>query len=183
MKNEGAEDNASPGGTPAAASAGFLLYVESIPHEEWMKDPSKRSSTVQPAYADGVSIMDTPTKERHEIGYLEKNFKAWQTALLSLNDPHLPTLSEVLGAGRSFTLGELDYKKDGLKWRSDCFVRIIKQSDQLHERRLIIHLPNDGYFYVSEDLLPVMMKDQANGRPSRPAPRDGPSCKRRSGRS
>jgi hypothetical protein len=77
MKNEGAEDNVSPGGTPGpAASAGLpssmmftSLYVESIPkiqYEEWMQDPSQRPPTVQPA--------DTPTKERHDIGYLERNF-------------------------------------------------------------------------------------------------------------
>jgi hypothetical protein len=65
---------------------------------------------------------------------------------------------------------ELEYDKDGLTWRSDCLVRVIKQVKS-DKRRLVIHLPNDGYLYVSEDLLPVMMKDQANDRHLKTCPK------------
>jgi hypothetical protein len=57
-----------------------LMYLESIPkasYEQWMREKDRKLSPVKPA--ESLSDMDSPTKKRHDIGYISDILQSWQT--------------------------------------------------------------------------------------------------------
>jgi len=142
----------------------------------WLVEKNRRLSPVKPAGSSGLADMDTPTKKRHDIGYLCENLESWVT---ELNKPKnfggseftfLPSLAQVRGIEAipnpnlsltgPFTM---NYNRHGLKWRSD--VRTCGHIDKgVAWTNVVIHLPNDGFFYVEESLLPVVASNRRNER-------------------
>jgi hypothetical protein len=156
----------APTATPSPS--GDVSYVESIPREsfdQWLRDQNTKARPAVPATAENLSQMDTPTKERHDIGYITINFEAWKRRLLAEGEAILPSFDEVKIALANTLGSALEYQKDGLKWRSDYFVKVIRcKNPGETSRRLVLHFPNDGYFYVHESLLPVLSNQRVNER-------------------
>ena len=142
-----------------------LLYIEAIPHEsyvEWLKDPSKRLAPIKPASYENLTDMDEPTKERHDIGYISANLTSWNNRISGKG--LIPTFEKVQNATATTVPQEVEYDHDGLVWRSDYNIHIRRLTDGTKVRKLVVHLPNDGYFYVDEELLPVLCSSQRNER-------------------
>jgi hypothetical protein len=136
-----------------------LMYLESIPkasYEQWMREKDRKLSPVKPA--ESLNDMDSPTKKRHAIGYISEILQSWQTVYALA--PNFPSFQLVLAATVSTAASFIDFERDGLKWRSDY--RICQLTDtQGVWNNLVIHLPNDGFFYVAENLLPVLASRNA----------------------
>jgi hypothetical protein len=143
-----------------------LLYMKVIPRQiylEGLTDPSKKRSPIKPASEQNLADMDTPTKERHDIGYLCSNLESWKLRIAGQSI--LPTFDAVKKAKISTIAEEVEYDRDGLVWRSDYQILIRRQSQMRGQvRRLVLHLPNDGFFYVAESLLPVLLSNRRNER-------------------
>jgi hypothetical protein len=163
----GGESNANANAFPTSDMV-KLVYMEAIPRAsylEWRKDPSKKLSPIKPASEQNLADMDTPTKERHDIGYLCSNLESWKLRIVGQSI--LPTFDAVKQAKVSTVAEEVEYDRDGLVWRSDYQIHIRRQSQargQCEVRRLVLHLPNDGFFYVAESLLPVLVSNRRNER-------------------
>ena len=176
MKNEETEEVAatsaavatSPSSNLPSSDVLRLLYVDSIPRENferWLRDKTTKAQSVVPANAESLRQMDSPTKERHDIGYISNNFAAWKLRLNAEEAPILPSFDEVKNATTDTKRQELRYEKDGLVWRSDYFVRVIRgKKPRVLIRRLVLHFPNDGFFYVEESLLPILASGHNNER-------------------
>jgi len=142
-----------------------LCYIGAIPRAsylEWRQDPSKSLSPIKPATRQNLEDMDTTTKQRHDIGYINANLTSWNDRVHGQN--LIPTFETVRAAAATTVAEEVEYDRDGLVWRSDYHIRIQRMADGTMVRKLVIHLPNDGYFYVSEQLLPVLVSGRRNDR-------------------
>ena len=143
-----------------------LMYVESIPktsYKEWLAHKSKQLSPVKPATS--LDDMDSPTKKRHDISYICENFLDWSNRVNREGCPiMLPTLQEVQEATEGTAPLPIDYSRNGLIWRSDIRVCLLVDHKDVLWKNLVVHLPNDGFFYVDEALLPVLAKDKRNAR-------------------
>jgi hypothetical protein len=111
--------------------------------------------------------MDTPMKERHDIGYLCSNLESWKLRIAG--EPILPTFDAVKPGLDSTVAEDVEYDRDGLVWRSDYHIHIRRQSQgagkcECEVRRLVLNLPNDGSLYVAESLLPVLISNRRNER-------------------
>ena len=104
--------------------------------------------------------MDTPTKERHDVGYLSKILESWK----SVPKAKFPSSVEKVSNADYPTMPiEVQFERDGLKWRSDYRICILEDC-RGSWANLFIHLPNDGFFYVEESLLDVLKSDCPNIR-------------------
>jgi hypothetical protein len=150
----------------SATTSPALMYVESIPkasYKEWLADKSKRLFPAKPATS--VDDMDSPTKRRHDISYICENFLEWSNRVNREGCPiSLPTLQEVQAATEGNAPLPIDYVRDGLIWRSDIRVCLLVDHKDVLWKHFLVHLPNDGFFYVNEALLPVLAKDKRNAR-------------------
>lgn len=159
---------------PAKASASrfdespmvALMYVESIPkasYKEWVAEKSKKPSPVKPAAS--FEDMDSPTKKRHDISYICENFLAWFKRVSREGCPiTLPTLQDVQAATEANVPLPIDYDRDGLIWRSDIRVCLLVDNKDVLWKIFVVNIPNDGFFYVDEALLPVLASDKRNAR-------------------
>jgi hypothetical protein len=91
-------------------------------------------------------IMDDATRTSQKIEYLCENLNSWiaafETAGVTLPHP---------GGQPPGHLAELHYEYDGLQLRSDWRViaaHKVSPGDAVVERRVVIHLPSDGFFHV-----------------------------------
>lgn len=49
-------------------------------------------------------------------------------------------------------------------WRSDIRVCLLVDNNDVLWKNIVVHLPNDGFLYVDEALLPVLANDRRNPR-------------------
>ena len=113
-----------------------------------------------PATAVNLVDMDTPTKKRHQIAYIAENQQSWITRLERGNP--LPAFAVVRTATAATVPIPVDYDRDGLTWRSDFRICISYDNNAVQWKRLVLHFPNDGFFYVDEKLLPVLASNRRN---------------------
>jgi len=149
-----------------------LMYLESIPqasYNQWLKEKTRQLSPVKPAGASSLEDMDSPTKKRHKIGYICENLHSWATQLNEYTESNrggfviLPSVDQVRAYPTPTPPIECDYTRDGLKWRSD--VRTCFQAKHYGLwKNVVIHFPNDGFFYVDETLLPLLTTNNVNAR-------------------
>lgn len=147
------------------------MYMESIPkasYDEWKREKENRLSPVKPAAS--LDYMDSPTKKRHDIGYISENLESWTTRLADMGDP-TNTFAQVQAATTSTGPTAVNYKRDGLEWRSDFRIFVVYDGKGTSKKSLTLHLPNDGFFYVAESLLPVLASGRVNDKD--PDHRDG----------
>jgi hypothetical protein len=144
---------------------GALMYVESIPkasYEQWRSEKERKCSPVKPATT--LEDMDTPTKKRHDVGCISENFQSFVERLnMEGGMDGFPSFEEVQAAKQGTVPLSIDYTRDGLIWRSDvrvCFFKDHKTAPNW--KNLVVHLPNDGFFYVAESLLPVLAVNKRN---------------------
>lgn len=152
-----------------------LVYVESIKkksYDQWLAEENKKLTPVKPATAENLEEMDTPTKERHGIGYISENFLSW-TRLLDDDEEAgamIPTVDEIQALRGGFLDFAIVYQHDGLKWRSD--VRVCRERQiGTTVNSLVVHFPNDGFFYVEESLLPVLSSNRDNPKHMKTCPK------------
>ena len=154
----------------ATPPAKALMYVESsIPktsYKQWLADKNKqRLSPVKPPAASLNDTMDAPSTKRHDISDIGENFLDWSNRVNREGCPiALPTLPEVQEATNGTVPLSIDYVRDGLIWRSDIRVCLLVDDKDVLWKSLVVHLPNDGFFYVDEALLPMLAKDKRNPR-------------------
>lgn len=145
-----------------------LMHVESIPkasYKEWLAEKNRKLSPVKPA--SSLEDMDTPTKKRHDISYISENFKSWTECVQREGFPiQLPSFQAVEAATANALPIQgtipIDYSRDGLDWRSDIRVCLSVDSRGVMWKNFVVHLPNDGFFYVDESLLPVLATNKRN---------------------
>ena len=139
-----------------------LMYLESITkasYEQWKREKDRKLSPVKTA--ESLSDMDSPTKKRHDIGYISEILQSWKTVYAL--SPNFPSLRHVVEATVSTASSFIDFERDGRKWRSDY--RICQLTDNHGVwNNLVIHLPSDGFFYVAENLLPVLASNRRNAQ-------------------
>jgi len=152
-----------------------LIYTESIPqasYKQWLAEKTKRLSPIKPAGSSSLADMDSPTKKRHDIGYICENLESWVT---QLNQPTvqnsgkvvitiLPSLDQVIALPGPTVSIAMNYNRDGLIWRSDVRTCVLLDNKNVLWKNVVIHLPNDGFFYVEESLLPVLATNCDNDR-------------------
>ena len=152
-----------------------LICTESIPqasYNQWLAEKTKRLSPIKPAGASSLEDMDSPTKKRHDIGYICDNLHSLGT---QLNQPTesgsggcamLPSVDQVraiVGPGDTGSIA-MNYARDGLTWRSDIRTCVLRDNKNVLWKNVVIHFPNDGFFYVDEGLLPVIATNRRNER-------------------
>jgi hypothetical protein len=152
-----------------------LIYTESIPqasYKQWLAEKTKRLSPIKPAASSSLADMDSPTKKRHDIGYICENLESWVTQLNQPTEsgsgggtvlPSLDQVRAVVGAGDTGSIA-MNYNRDGLIWRSDVRTCVLRDNKNVLWKNVVIHLPNDGFFYVEESLLPVLATNRRNER-------------------
>jgi hypothetical protein len=138
-----------------------LIYTESIPQascNQWLAEKTKRLSSIKPAAASSLADMDSPTKKRHDIGYICGNLHSWVT---HLNQPTesgsgggtiLPSVDQVRAIVEHGDTGciAMNYDHNGLIWRSDIRTCVLRDNKNVLWKNVVIHLPNDGFFSVDE---------------------------------
>jgi hypothetical protein len=142
-----------------------LMYVESIPkvsYNQWLLEKSRKLSPTKPATS--LDDMDSPMKKRHDIGYISENLESWTNRLSKKGTPIIPSFAQVQAATDATVAIAVDYDRDGLTWRSDYRIVISHDSKNNVWKNLVVHLPNDGFFYVDESLLPVLAGGRRNVR-------------------
>jgi hypothetical protein len=134
-----------------------LMYMEVISkseYERYSRDHSHRAQPHIPSTALAMMDMDDDMRTRHQIGYVSENLKSWASAF-ETSGLELPKPGE-----KSPNPTVLRYGHDGVKWRSDWRVIVeydtSAKGDPIVEHRLVIHLPNDGFFYVEESVESVL---------------------------
>jgi hypothetical protein len=98
-----------------------MMYVESsipqVSYRQWLLEKSQKLSPIKPA--TNLDDIDTPTKKRHDIGYISENLES-STHRLSKKEgtPIIPSFAQVQAATVTVGAISVDYDRDGLTWRS-----------------------------------------------------------------
>jgi hypothetical protein len=146
-----------------------LMYVEAISKDEYAKYEQNHLHSPNPHIPSSLMTMkdmDDAIRARHHLGVLCENLSSWQNALGIAFDQGglvLPRPGKV--PSQQFT--ELQYDHDGMLWRSDWRVLVPRKVvDKILtvEHRLVIRLPNDGFFYVEESVLDIKKSPVKNDR-------------------
>jgi hypothetical protein len=133
-----------------------LMYLESIPkssYKQWLLEKSRNLSPVKPA----------TTCSLDDIEHISENLESWTKRLSEHGNP-IPSFAQVQAATAPTVATSLDYDRDDLIWRSDFRICISYDNKKNVYNNLVINLPNDGFFYVNESLLPVLAVDRRNKR-------------------
>lgn len=104
--------------------------------------------------------------ERHGYAY-EEAAQHWpffnRGMLCMLSPPNFPSFQQVRASTASTAASLIDFERDGLKWRSDYRICQLTDSQGVWNN-LVIRLRNDVFFYVAENLLPVLASNRRNSR-------------------
>lgn len=149
------EDPTSTGAGSAADNMIRLLYLEIIRKDDyklWKKDPQlcrqPRDSNTEicPEFTPQV------IQERFDISHLSVNLTSWEKRLPSLQRK-LFTFAEAKSMVYDSPHVEFEYELDGLTWSCEYFVKTWESRAGNLMKKLVIHLPNDGFFYVNEEAM------------------------------
>ena len=144
------EDAASPTSSTAAESMIRLLYLEIIrkdDYKQWKKDPQ-----LCPRPQVSMNTIDDSTpeviQERFDISHLSEHLTIWEKQIPKVQ-PFF-SFSDVNVMTENSPKRTFQYEMDGLTWSCEYFVKTwVSKADNLM-KILVIHLPNDGFFYVNE---------------------------------
>jgi len=148
---EGNEENTGTDGS-AAKNMVRLLYLEIIrkdDYKQWKKDPQFCPS--QPRVSTNTTIDDTTPEviqERFDISHLSVHLAAWEKQLPNVQP--IFSFSDVKAMTENSAKRTFQYELDGLTWSCEYFVRTWVSKAGNFMKILIIHLPNEGFFYVNE---------------------------------
>jgi hypothetical protein len=154
-----------------------MLYLNSITksqYRKWLRsNHTNKLDPMAPVTDEDFQFMDTPTKKRHDIGYICKKLESWKLSVDEVEN-YLPKFHVVQAANHQTTIGELEYEKDGLAWHSDCQIHVRQErrrgGEHVCVRRLVLQFPNDGFFYVDESLLDLLARNKHNERHAKNCP-------------
>jgi hypothetical protein len=126
-----------------------LLYLEIVRKDEykqWLEDPSY----VGEALAKQRKPGDVPAEfeRRFDISHLNHNLAAWQARLPQLSAP-LYSYADVSVMVEQSPSRVFEYFLDELKWECEYSVKVRESANGNTRKTLVIHLPNDGYFYIN----------------------------------
>jgi len=141
----------STGAGSAADNMIRLLYLEIVRKDDyklWEKDPQLCR---QPPFSTNTIDEFTAEviQERFDISHLSVNLASWEERLPSLQRP-LFTFAETKSMVEDSPKRRFEYDLDGLTWSSEVFVKTWESRSGYLMKTLVIHLPNDGFFYVNE---------------------------------
>lgn len=162
------EDTASNGS--AVNNMIRLLYLEIIRKDDyklWKKDPQLCR---QPRVSTNTIDDTTPEaiQERFDISHLSVHLAAWEKQLPNAVQPFF-SFSDVKAMTENSAKRTFEYEFDEFTWSCEYFVKTwLSQTGNLM-KILIIHLPNDGFFFVNEDAVnefvgEIKKKGQKNNR-------------------
>ncbi|KAL3913217.1 MAG: hypothetical protein SGILL_006578 [Bacillariaceae sp.] len=123
-----------------------------------------------PATKAKLDTYSPPTQKRFDLGEFGRNLGCWKQSKASVEEKFgpevvLPTFESVLSMDK--TPGDrrvMEYARNGLEWSSDSRVYVKNRYTQKVERVVVIHLPNDGCFYVEDSLLDCSSNNRNNQR-------------------
>ncbi|KAL3898751.1 MAG: hypothetical protein SGARI_006605, partial [Bacillariaceae sp.] len=132
----------------------------------------RRHLVVKPTTQETFNALDSPTKKRHDVGYLCSIFRSFDKELKAAEedgDPAIPRYLMVRNADFGTEPELVTFDHDGFEWQGS--VRIVKERMKISKgvrtnvRKLLLHMPNDGFFYLEEHLFPVKegKTDMVNG--------------------
>jgi len=166
------ENTASIGGSSAADNMVRLLYLEIVrkdDYKQWKKDPQL---CPQPRVSTNTIDDSTPEviQERFDISHLSVHLAAWEKQLPSAQSVQpFFSFSDVKAMTENSAKRTFQYEMDGLTWSCEYFVKTWFSKAGNLMKILIVHLPNDGFFYVNEDAVKefvgqIKKKGQKNNR-------------------
>jgi len=139
------------------AAVGVVL----VPHD-YRGPPPPVDNLTNPETDDNYQM------ERRTIDYLCHILSSFQRSYLEKRVKHpnlsFPTIEEVKVAKSSTAKSYIYYYHAGTRWRSSYFIKVNQG-----EMKLIVHLANDGYLYMTPALLGEF-KEVANNRHRQNAP-------------
>ncbi|CAB9531925.1 hypothetical protein SEMRO_4307_G353690.1 [Seminavis robusta] len=132
------------------------LYLEIIRKDEyllWKQDPTYVGEELAKQRSIGDKPGSIPGVFRHrvDISHLNQNLAAWQARLSSFSDPFYSyaNVSSMTRAEANASKGTFEYILDDLTWGCQYSVKIRETASGNTQKTLVIHLPNDGYFYLN----------------------------------
>ena len=170
MADAAAEDAASSTASTAVDSMIRLLYLEIVrkdDYKQWKKDPQLcpqprvSTNTIDDSTLEGIL-------ERFDISHLSEHLGTWEKQLPSTVQPFF-SFSDVNAMTENSPTRTLHYEMDGLTWSCEYFVKTWVSRTGNLMKILVVHLPNEGFFYVNEDAVEeivgtIKKKGQKNSR-------------------
>ncbi len=148
-----------------------LLSLEIIrkdDYKQWKKDPQLCR---QPLFSTNTIDESTPEviQERFDISHLSVHLAAWEKQLPTTTIQPLFSFADVKAMTENSAKRTFEYEMKGLTWSCEYFVKTWLSKNGNLMKNVIIHLPNDGFFYVNEDTLNEVVgemkkKGQKNNR-------------------
>jgi hypothetical protein len=126
-----------------------LLYLELVRKDEykqWLEDPTY----VGKALTKKRKLDDFPPEfqRRFDISHLNHNLDAWQARLPQLSTPFY-SYADVSSMAEQSPSRVFEYFLDELEWECEYSVKVRESANGNTWKTLVIHLPNDGYFYIN----------------------------------
>jgi hypothetical protein len=162
-------------------------------YKQWKKDPQLcPQPRVSTNTIDDTTVTTTPEEiqelqERFDISHLSALLATWEKQLPNVQS--IFSFSDVKAMTENSAERTLHYELDGLTWSCEYFVKTWVSKAGNLMKSLVIHLPNDGFFYVNEEAVVNEFVGDIKKRGRRTiatrmhATRAGPYLRRRSGTS
>jgi hypothetical protein len=126
-----------------------ILHLEIIRKDEykkWKEDPR----FVGDALLKKRAPEDIPLHaNRFDISHLNENFAAWNTALSVSNFYSSDEVRAMTNAQANSSSFKFAYELDDLVWECEFSVNAFLTRSGALRKTLVIHLLNDGYFYIN----------------------------------
>jgi hypothetical protein len=98
----------------------------------------------------------TQFQSRFDISHLNSILAAWQSRLPHLS-PRFFSYADVSAMVEESMSRKFEYMLDDLTWQCEYSVKIRQSTKNIPMKTLVIHLPNDGYFYINGEKMEVFL--------------------------
>lgn len=125
-----------------------LEIVRKDEYKQWLKDPSYVGEALAKQRKASDTIPEQGFQQRFDISHLNHNLAAWRARLPKLGTP-LYSYAQVSSMAEQSPSRVFEYFLDELYWECKYSVKVRESRKGDTRKTLVIHLPNDGYFYIN----------------------------------
>ena len=125
----------------------YLEIIRKDEYAEWKANPQfVRDALKRPRTPD--SLRPIGQEHRFDITHLNKNFAVWHAKVDTLPIP-LYSYAAVNSMTDNSPSRKFQYVLDDLTWECEYYVKVWVSHQDNVKKTLVIHMPNDGYFYIN----------------------------------
>jgi len=125
----------------------FLEIIRKDEYAEWKTNPQFVGATLKRKRSP-EELTPLGQQHRFDIAHLNKNLAAWRSRVSTLQNP-LYSYAAVNSMTDNSPSRKFQYVLDDLTWECEYSVKCWESQHGNMKKTLVIHMPNDGYFYIN----------------------------------